>query len=83
VTQQLTQQELAVGASRWACRTWVSGSYGLPKSWDHGQNVGVDQRIALQAAEIMGSWKSNVHYLLENRPLRSWRSWGRKCPTIS
>jgi hypothetical protein len=26
---------------------------------DHGimgQNVGVDQRIALQAAEIMGSW---------------------------
>jgi len=36
-----------------------------------GQNVGADQRIALQAAEIMGSWESNVHYLLENRPLRS------------
>jgi hypothetical protein len=44
---------------------------------DHGimgQNVGADQRIALQAAEIMGSWESNVHYLLENKLLRSWRS---------
>jgi len=40
VTQQLTQQELAVGAARWACITWVSGSYGLPRSWDHGAERG-------------------------------------------
>jgi hypothetical protein len=50
---------------------------------DHGiirQNVGANQSIALQAA---GSWAVTVHYLLKNRPLRSWRSWGRKCPTMS
>jgi hypothetical protein len=34
--QQETQQELAVGAARWACKMWVSGSYGHPRSWDHG-----------------------------------------------
>jgi len=36
MTHQMTQQELAVGAAKWACRTWVSGSYGYPRSWDHG-----------------------------------------------
>jgi hypothetical protein len=40
VTQQLTKQELADGAARWACRTWVSGSHGLPRSWDHGAECG-------------------------------------------
>jgi hypothetical protein len=40
VTQQLMQQELATGAARWACRTWVSGSHGLPRSWDHGAERG-------------------------------------------
>jgi len=39
VTQQLTQQELAAGAARWACRTWVSGSHGLPRSWYHGELI--------------------------------------------
>jgi len=40
VTQQLTKQELADGVVRWACRTWVSGSHGLSRSWDHGAERG-------------------------------------------
>ena len=40
VTQQLTQQELADGAAMWACRTWFSGSHGLPRLWDHGVERG-------------------------------------------
>jgi len=40
VIQQLTKQELADGAARWACKTWVSGSHGLPRSWDHGAECG-------------------------------------------
>jgi len=35
MTQQLTKQELADGAARWACRTWVGGSHSFPRSWDH------------------------------------------------
>jgi len=40
VTQQLTQQELAAGAARWACKTWVNDSHGLLRSRDHGAERG-------------------------------------------
>jgi len=43
----MTQQELADGAARWTCRTWVSGSYGYLRSWDHALNP-------LKSWEIMG-----------------------------
>jgi len=38
----MTQQELAVGAAKWACRTWVSGSYGYPRSWGKTTHYLVD-----------------------------------------
>ena len=83
VTQQLTQQELADGAARWACRTWVSGSHGLPRSWDHGAKREGWSEDCSTSYWIKGSWAVIVHYLLENMPLRSWRSWGKKCLTMS
>jgi len=60
VTQQLTQQELVDGAARWACRTWVSGCYGHPRSSDHGRCAGERGGMAgsalnpLRSLEIMG-----------------------------
>jgi len=50
VTQQLTKQELADGAARWACRTWAVAVMAF---LDHGimrQNVG----------EVAASWGQNV-----------------------
>jgi len=81
VTQQLTQQELADGAARWACRTWVSGSHGLPRSWGrtwmkwqhHGGRMWEHNWGALQATEIMENIREKVpHYVLKNRS--SWVS---------
>jgi hypothetical protein len=40
MTQQLMQQELTVGAAKWVCITWISDSYGLPRSWDYGAERG-------------------------------------------
>jgi len=59
------QQELADGAARWACRTWVSGCYGHPRSWDHGRCAG----------ECGGMAGSAIN------PLRSWEIMGGKLPT--
>jgi hypothetical protein len=57
VTQQLTQQELADGAARWACRTWVSGSYGHPRSWDHERCAGERGGMAGSALNPLRSWE--------------------------
>ena len=75
VTQQLTKQELADGAARWACRTWASGSHGLPRSWDHGAECG-------WSGSLMGAEHGSMTGVL-SKLLRSWRTWGRKCPTMS
>jgi len=38
MTQQMTQQELADGAARWTCRTWVVAVMDIQ---DHG-NMGAE-----------------------------------------
>jgi len=59
LSQQLTQQKLAVGTARWTTRTWVKWQYHGGRMWKH--NWG-----ALQPAEIMGSWESNC-------PITCWK----------
>ena len=56
-TQQLTQQELAVGTGRWACRTWVGGSYGHLRSLDRGRCVGERGGMAGSALNPLRSWE--------------------------
>jgi len=43
--QQKTQQKLAVGAARWACRTWIVAIMisKIMGSW--GLNMGADQGL--------------------------------------
>jgi len=50
VTQQLTKQELADGAARWACRTWAVAVMTFLDHGIMGQNVG----------EVAASWGQNV-----------------------
>jgi hypothetical protein len=57
--QQQTLQELAVGAVRWARRTWVSGSYRYPRSWDHGGWP----RVALNPLRSWGIMGKNFQLL--------------------
>jgi hypothetical protein len=72
VTQQLMKQELADGATGWACRTRVNGSHGLPRSWDHGAERGWNGSITrVEHGSITGVLSKLL------------RSWGRKCPTMS
>jgi hypothetical protein len=59
--QQQTQQELAVGTARWACRTWVSGSYGYPRSWDHRGSMWGLTRGCSQPTKIMGDHGGKLH----------------------
>jgi len=66
VTQQLTQQELTDGTARWACRTWVSGCYRHPRSWDH-------ERCAGERGGMAGSVLN---------PLRSWEIMGENYPLL-
>jgi hypothetical protein len=65
MTQQMTQQELAAGAARWACRTWVrSGSYGYPRSWDHGGwTWGLTRGYSQPTKDHGGSWGENFPLL--------------------
>ena len=78
----------ATRTDSWGCQVGMQerGWAGVMDFLDHGiigQNVGAYQGDCSTSCWIMGSWAVTVHYLLENRLLRSWRLWGRKCPTMS
>jgi len=66
MTQQMTQQELADGAAKWACRTWVVAVMDIQ---DH-RIMGVEHegwpRVALNPLKIMGDHGGASHYLVDN-----------------
>jgi hypothetical protein len=41
----MTQQELAIGAARWACRTWVVAVMDIKDHGIMGLNMGADQGL--------------------------------------
>jgi len=67
MTHQMTQQELAVGAAKWACRTWVVAVMDIQDHGIMGVEHGGWPGVTLNPLKIMGDHgRKTSHYLVDN-----------------